>query len=206
MRGMTSTATSPFLLTDDSLDVLFREARTANTFTDEPVSAEQVREVWDVVRFGPTAMNNQPLRLLLVESAEARERLAEHMAGNNRPKTRTAPLTAVLAADVDFHELLPHHFPHAPGVRDALHPDAEGRAAQAEFNAALQIGYLILGLRAAGLATGPMAGFDKAGVDAEFLGGTSWRSVLVMNIGRPGPDAWADRLPRLSFDDAARVV
>lgn len=203
---MTTTTTSPYVLSDEALDVLFREARTANTFTDEPVSVEEIRAVHDLVRFGPTAMNNQPLRLVLVQSPDARARLVEHMGGNNKAKTSTAPLVAILAADDDFHERLPEHFPHAPGVRDVLHDDPEGRAKQAEFNAALQIGYFLLGVRAAGLAAGPMAGFDHAGVDREFLAGTSWRSLLVVNIGHPGPDAWQDRLPRISFDDAVTVV
>jgi 3-hydroxypropanoate dehydrogenase len=203
---MTSTSTAPYILDDEALDTLFREARTANTFTDEPVTVDEVRAVHELFKLGPTAMNNQPLRLVLVESPEARERLVEHMSGNNKAKTATAPLVAIVAADEAFHEKLADHFPHAPGVRQIFDDNAEMRVDNARTNTAIQLGYFILALRAAGLAAGPMAGFDRDGVDAEFLAGTSWRSQYVVNIGHPGPDAWGERLPRISFDDAVRVV
>lgn len=203
---MTSTQTSEYVLDDAALDTLFREARTANTFTDEPVSVEQVRAVHDLFKLGPTAMNNQPLRLVLVESPEARARLVEHMSGSNKGKTAAAPMVAIVAADEAFHERLAEHFPHAPGVRQMFDDDPALRVDNARTNTAIQLGYLVLALRAAGLAAGPMGGFDRAGVDADFLAGTSWRSQFVVNIGHPGPDAWAERLPRISFDDAVRVV
>lgn len=203
---MTSTATTEYVLDDTALDTLFREARTANTFTDEPVTVDEVRAVHDLVKYGPTAMNNQPLRLVLVQSPDARGRLVEHMSGSNKAKTSTAPLVAILATDTDFHDHLPEFFPPFPGARDMYAADEAMRFQQAEFNAALQIGYLLLGIRAIGLAAGPMAGFDRAGVDREFLAGTSWRSLLVVNLGHPGPDAWQERLPRIDFDDAVRVV
>lgn len=202
---MTSVTTDSFLLSDAAIDVLFREARTANAFTDEAVSAQQVRDVFEVVKYGPTAMNNQPMRLLLVEQGEGRDRLVRHMGGSNAAKTAAAPLVAVVAADTDFHDRLGEHFPIFEGARDMFLDDGP-RTEQAVYNAALQTGYLILGLRAAGLAAGPMAGFDRDGVDAEFFSGTSWKSQLVVNIGHPGPDAWFDRLPRISADDAIRTV
>lgn len=203
---MTSVAlTNQFALDDNALDVLFREARTANTFSDEPVSVDEVREVFELVKLGPTAMNNQPLRLLLVEQGEGRDRLVAHMGGTNAAKTAAAPLVAVLAADTDFHERMGEHFPHVPNVRDRFLDDA-ARAQNAVYNAALQTGYFIVGLRAAGLSAGPMGGFDREGVDAEFFDGTAWKSQLVVNIGHPGENAWLDRLPRISTDDAIRVV
>lgn len=205
-RSMTSTTTSEYVLDDTALDTLFREARTANTFTDEPVSVEEIRAVHALTKFGPTAMNNQPLRIVLVQSPDARARLVEHMSGSNKAKTSTAPLVAILAADTDFHDHLPEFFPPFPGARDMYDADEAMRFQQAEFNAALQIGYFLMGVRATGLAAGPMAGFDRGGVDRDFLGGTSWRSQLVVNLGHPGPDAWQERLPRIEFDDAVRVV
>lgn len=205
-RCMTSVAIDhPFALSDDALDLLFRDARTANTFTDDPVSVDQVREVFELVKLGPTMMNNQPMRLLLVERGEGRDRLVTHMRGNNVEKTRTAPLVAVVATDHDFHDRMPEHFPHAPQARD-LFLDDDVRAQQAGYNAALQTGYFIVGLRAAGLAAGPMGGFDRAGVDSEFFADTAWTSQLVINIGHPGENAWFDRLPRIAADDAIRVV
>ena len=187
-------------LSPDAQDLLFREARTANTFTDEPVSDEQIEAIYDLVKYGPTAMNAQPLRVLLVRPGEGRERLLKHMADGNRDKTADAPLVAVLAADTDFHDKLDRTFPHFPGARAAFAED-ERRIEAARFNAALQIGYFLLGVRAAGLAAGPMGGFDAAGIDEEFFAGSALQSLLVVNIGRPGENAWYDRLPRLDKDE-----
>ncbi|MGC3860541.1 malonic semialdehyde reductase [Micromonospora chersina] len=187
-------------------DLLFRAARTANAFTDEPVDEEQVRAIHDLVRHGPTAMNAQPLRVLLLRSAAARARLLPYLSSGNRDKTASAPLTAVLAADVDWHDRLPELFPHRPGARDWFTGDPAGREAQARFNAALQIGYLLVGVRAAGLAAGPMAGFDAAGVEREFFPDGRHRVLLLMNIGRPAPDAWRERLPRLDYAEVVDTL
>jgi len=150
-------------LSEEAQDLLFRQARTANSFTDEPVTDEQVQAVYDVVKYGPTAMNSQPLRVLLIRSEQARQRLVAHMAEGNKAKTLAAPLVAVLAADLRFHENLPKVFPHAPKAKDGF-ADEEVRARTARLNAALQIGYFILGVRAAGLAAGPMTGVDADGI------------------------------------------
>lgn len=182
-------------------DLLFREAHTAYTFTDEPVSDEQMRAVHDMVKYAPTAFNQSPLRVTLVRSPEARERLVRHMSEGNRPRTATAPLTAVLSVDLEFHERLPELFPRAPGVKDALFAEAGTRETHGTFNATLQAGYFILGVRAAGLAAGPMSGFDKDGVDKEFFGDGKQKSLLVVVIGRPGEEAYRPRSPRLSFED-----
>ncbi|MGW4152460.1 malonic semialdehyde reductase [Micromonospora chersina] len=187
-------------------DLLFRAARTANAFTDEPVDEEQVQAIHDLVRHGPTAMNAQPLRVLLLRSAAARARLLPYLSSGNRDKTASAPLTAVLAADVDWHDRLPELFPHRPGARDWFTGDPAGREAQARFNAALQIGYLLVGVRAAGLAAGPMAGFDAAGVEREFFPDGRHRVLLLMNIGRPAPDAWRERLPRLDYAEVVDTL
>jgi 3-hydroxypropanoate dehydrogenase len=199
-------ATDLLALDAAARDLLFRTARTANTFTDEPVTDEQIRAIHDLVRDGPTAYNSQPLRIILVRSAAARERLLPHLSERNRAKTATAPLVAILAADTAFHEHLPRVFPHRPGIKERLDADPAGRQAQARFSAALQIGYLIVGIRAAGLAAGPMAGFDPAGIDAEFFPDGRLRSLLVVTIGHPGPHAWADRLPRLAHDDVVHTI
>ena len=203
---MTTTASTDALVLDPaSQDLLFREARTANSFTDEPVSDEQVQALYELVKFGPTAMNAQPLRVLLVRSDEARARLLPHMSEGNRAKTGSAPLVAVLGYDTDFHDQLPTVFPHFPGARD-LFADEAGRHAAGRDGAFLQAGYFLLGVRAAGLAAGPMGGFDAAGVDAEFFPDGRTKSIMVVNIGRPGPDAWFDRLPRLDYDTVVTAV
>ncbi|MEV4655892.1 malonic semialdehyde reductase [Micromonospora sp. NPDC049301] len=186
-------------------DLLFRAARTADTFTDEPVTDAQVAAIHDLIRYGPTAYNGQPLRVLLLRSGAARARLLPYVSSGNRAKTATAPLVAVLAADVDFHERLPELYPHRPQARDWL-ADRAARAEQARFNAALQIGYLLVGVRAAGLAAGPMAGFDAVGVTREFFPDGRHEALLLMNVGHPGPDAWRERLPRLDATEVIRTL
>jgi len=192
-------------LDSTSQDLLFRAAHTANTFTDEPVTDEQTRAVYDLVKYAPTAFNQSPLRITLVRSAEARARLVPHMAEGNRPKTSTAPLTAILSVDLDFHEKLPELFPIVPGLKDAF-ADQQQREPVGTFNASLQVGYFILGVRAAGLAAGPMSGFDPAGVDKEFFGDGKQKTLLVVNIGKPGEDAYRPRSPRLAYEDVVTTV
>jgi nitroreductase len=186
-------------------DLLFREARTANTFTDEPVTEEQVQAIYDLVKFGPTAFNQTPLRIVLVRSAEARERLVAHMAEGNQAKTAAAPLVAILAADNEFHEELPRLLPHFPQAKDMFFSERPVRESAAGLNAALQAAYFIVGIRAAGLAAGPMTGYDAAGVQKEFLDGDH-TPLMVVNIGRPGEDAAFPRSPRLSYDEVITTV
>ncbi|WP_330173833.1 malonic semialdehyde reductase [Streptomyces sp. NBC_01498] len=186
-------------------DLLFREAHTANTFTDEPVTEEQIQAVYDLVKFGPTAFNQTPLRVVLVRSPEARERLVQHMNEGNKAKTSTAPLVAVLAADNEFHEELPNLFPAFPAAKDAFFSERPVREQNAGMDAALQAAYFIVGIRAAGLAAGPMSGFDHAGVQKEFLDGDH-TPLMVVNIGKPGENASYPRSPRLSFDEVVTTV
>jgi 3-hydroxypropanoate dehydrogenase len=128
----------PLVLDPAAQDLLFREARSASTFTDEPVTEEQMQAIYDLVKYGPTAFNQSPLRVVLVRSEEARERLVPHMAEGNRPKTATAPLVAILAADNEFHEELPALFPRFPQAKDAFFAERGAREQAAGFNAALQ--------------------------------------------------------------------
>ncbi|MER8235914.1 malonic semialdehyde reductase [Streptomyces sp. NPDC094049] len=186
-------------------DLLFREARTANTFTDEPVTDEQVQAIYDLVKFGPTAFNQSPLRVTLVRSPEARERLVKHMAEGNQAKTATAPLVAILSADNEFHEELPALLPHFPQAKDLFFAERPVREQSAVMNAALQAAYFIVGVRAAGLAAGPMTGLDFTGLQKEFLD-DDHTPLMVVNIGKPGEDAWFPRSPRLSFDEVITTV
>ncbi|MFI6092150.1 malonic semialdehyde reductase [Streptomyces sp. NPDC051218] len=186
-------------------DLLFREARTANSFTDEPVTDEQVQAIYDLVKFGPTAFNLSSLRITLVRSPEARERLVQHMAEGNQPKTASAPLVAILSADNEFHEELPTLFPHFPQAKDVFFSERPAREGAAHLNAALQAAYFIIGVRAAGLAAGPMTGFDAAGVQKEFLDGDH-TPLMVVNIGKPAENAWFPRSPRLELDQVIQTV
>lgn len=188
------------ILDTEARAALFTEARTANTFSDRPVSDEQLSDIWELTRWGPTSANVQPLRVVFLRTPEGRERLAPHMNEANREKTRTAPAVAILAADLDFHEQIPRTFPGRPELREVFADDAF-RHESARYNATLQAGYFILAVRAVGLAAGPMLGYHAAGIDAEFFSGTPLRTVLVVNIGHPGENPWFDRLPRLDHDD-----
>ncbi|KRC95608.1 MULTISPECIES: malonic semialdehyde reductase [unclassified Streptomyces] len=186
-------------------DLLFREARTANTFTDEPVTDEQVQAIYDLVKYGPTAFNQTPLRVTLVRSPEARERLVQHMAEGNQAKTSTAPLVAILSADNEFHEELPTLFPAFPQAKELFFSERPAREGAAALNAALQAAYFIIGVRAAGLAAGPMTGVDLEGVRKEFLD-DDHTPLMVVNIGKPGEGAWYPRSPRLAYDEVVTTV
>lgn len=205
---MTSVATSSeqFIIDATAQDVLFRQARTANTFTDQPVSDEQIRAIYDLVKWAPTSFNQQPLRVVLVRSPDARKRLVSLMMDNNKAKTMAAPLVAILAADTDFHEHLPTQFPVFPQAKDVFFADDMVREASARMNAGLQVGYFILGVRAAGLAAGPMAGFDAGGVSSAFFPDGKSKALVVVNIGRPAQGAWRDRLPRLTHEQVFSTV
>jgi len=191
-------------LDDTARSLLFTEARTANSFSDQPVTDEELHGIWELARFAPTMANSQPLRVLFVRTPEGKERLLPHMAEGNRAKTESAPVVAVLAYDSEFHE----HFPTVFPARGEMMKDtfgsmpAEARADVAKYSAALATGVFFLAARAHGLAAGPMAGYDAAGIDEEFFAGTTWRTHLVVNLGHPGDNPWFDRLPRVATDDA----
>jgi len=187
-------------------NLLFRDAHTANTFTDEQVTEEQVRAVYDLVKYAKTAYNQQPLRVVLVRTPESRERLVGHMTANNAPKTAAAPLVAILAADNEFHEELPNQFPVFPEAKDLVFGERPVREQSATLNAALQIGYFILGVRAAGLAAGPMTGFDAAGIEKDFFPDGDHSVLVVVNIGKPGENASYPRGPRLDYDEVFAAV
>jgi 3-hydroxypropanoate dehydrogenase len=193
-------------LDDAGRAVLFTEARTANTFAATPVSDAELREIWNLAKWAPTAANTQPLRVLYVRPGQARDRLVEHMNEGNKAKTAAAPAVAVLAVDTRFHEHIPTVLPFRPELKDVFDGNDEMRASTGTFNATLQAGYFILSVRALGLAAGPMGGFDAAGIDAEFFQDGRWRSLLVVNIGHPGPDPWFERLPRLDHEETLRWV
>ena len=182
-------------------ELLFTAARTANTFSPEPVSDEQLRAITDLAKWPPTMANTNPLRILFLRTAEAKDRLGPLMSEGNRAKTLSAPAVAVLAVDTDFHDKIPELVPFRPEMREKFVDDAANRERLAIFNGALQTGYFILAVRAAGLAAGPMLGFDGPGIDREFFADRSWKTILVVNIGKPGTDPWFDRLPRLAHED-----
>ncbi|MGP5689897.1 malonic semialdehyde reductase [Glutamicibacter ardleyensis] len=202
------TETQPYemlSINSDAADQLFFEARSANAFSDEPVSDEVLDAIYDTMKMGPTLMNNQPLRITWVKSAEARQKVSEAMAGTNAQKALTAPALAILSFDTEWHEEFPSFFPHAP-ERKAMFEDQGARTAIGNNNAWLQAGYFIMAVRAVGLAAGPMAGFDAAAVDAVVNADGRNKSFLIVNVGKPGADAWFGRLPRHDAQFATRSI
>ena len=189
------------ILDGDAAAALFLEARTANSWADEEVTDQTLHAIYALTKMGPTAFNGQPLRITWIRSTEARERLVEHMMDGNKAKTLTAPMVAVLSFSKEWHSLLPTTAPHmAEMLMPMFEANVESRTAAANNNAHVQAGYFILAARAAGLAVGPMTGFDSAGVDAEFNADSSHQSFMVVNLGKPSGAADRDRLHRLEFD------
>ncbi|MCU1386692.1 MAG: malonic semialdehyde reductase [Ilumatobacteraceae bacterium] len=203
---MSNTVQDHYAIDTVAQDVLFRSARTANKFSPDPVTDEQLHALYDLFQWAPTSANTQPLRVLIVRSAEAKARLQPHIYEMNQPKVESAPAVAILAADHDFHENIPRLLPFRPEMKD-MFADLAMREPFAMFNASIQTGYFILAARAAGLAAGPLAGFDASGIDAEFFAGTPLHSVLVVNLGKPAEqEAWFDRLPRLDYDEVVKAI
>lgn len=202
-----TTLTTALQIDETTQDALFRGARSVRAWSDEPVPDATIEAVYDLVRWGPTALNTSPLRLLLVRTPEARQRLATHMNESNRQRVLDAPLAIVLAADTDFHQNLDELMPHLPGAAGMFADNLATREHVSRDNAHLQAGYLMVGLRAAGLEVGPMSGMDAPGIDAELLTGTPWRSIMVLLVGHPATDNEAyPRAARLDFDRASRQI
>lgn len=197
---------SEIILDQSAQNLLFLTARTANRFTDDPVSDEQLKTIYELVKWAPTSLNQQPLRALVVRSERARQRLVDCMYGANGEKTAKAPVTIIFAADIDFHEHLPEQFPVYPEAKNEMFADEGVRVTSARLNATLQIAYFILGVRAAGLAAGPMTGFDVSRLQREFFPDGKHQPLVVMNIGKPSTHAWFDRLPRLNYEDVFNIA
>jgi len=189
-----------------SLDTLFRQARTHNAFAG-PVSDAQLRELYDLMKWGPTAMNTQPARIVFVRSAAAKEKLRPALSPGNVDKTMAAPVTAILAYDPMFYEFLPKTFPHRPDAIKGFQGEEKkaGNEKHAFRNGTLQGGYFIIAARAVGLDTGPMSGFDNAKLDAAFFPDGRWKSNFLCNLGRGDPAKIFARSPRLAFDEACRI-
>ncbi|APF41130.1 malonic semialdehyde reductase [Neomicrococcus aestuarii] len=191
----------------DALNQIFVQAHTAYRFDSEyQVSDEDLVKIQELVVLAPTAMNSQPMRITWVKSREARERLAEHMSSNNKERTLTAPMTAILSYDDNYSEHMGLVAPHAVGMTEKLAADAKARRGMGEMSSHLEGGYFILALRALGFATGPMAGFSVDGVNKEFFEGTGKSAFMVVNFGRAGENAYRPRAPRLSFEQQTESI
>ena len=190
--------------TDQSIRRIFHDARTHVAWTDRPIADATLRELYETLRWGPTAANCSPLRIVFVRSREAKERLRPALSPGNVDKTMAAPVTAILAHDLGFPDTLPRLFPHADAR--SWYAGNEPYIQETAFrNAALQGGYFILAARALGLDCGPMSGFDASKVNDAFFSATSWRANFLCNLGYGDATRLHPRGPRLSFDDACRI-
>lgn len=187
------------------LDALFLEARTHYHWLDQPVTDDELRRVFDLLRMGPTSANCSPARFMFLRTPEAKERLRPALSAGNVDKTMAAPVVAIVAYDPMFYDQLPRLFPHADAR--AWFAGNEALATATAFrNGSLQGAYFIIAARAAGLDAGPMSGFDNAAVDAEFLMARGWRSNFLVNLGHGDASHLRPRSPRLEFDEACVLL
>ena len=192
-------------LSDDAIDLILRDARSHYAWTDRPVTDDVLRQIYDITAAGPTSMNTCPARFVFVSSDAGKARLAEALKPKNVPKVLGAPVTAIIAYDVDFWTHLPFLFPH-----EDRRPMFEGKPAHIEAtafrNSTLQGAYFMIAARALGLDVGAMSGFDNAVVDERFFAGTTMKSNFLCNLGYADETALFHKLPRFAFDDVCEFA
>ncbi len=195
-------------LNSEGMDLIFRSARTHNGWQAKPVSDEQLRQLYELMKWAPTTMNSGPARILFLRSREAKERLKPALSPGNVDKTMAAPVTAIIAYDTQFYEMLPQLFPHNPNARGVFAGDDKKAHVEttAFRNGSMQGGYFIIAARAIGLDCGPMSGFNNAKVDAEFFAGSAVKSNFLCNLGYGDPVKVMPRNPRLAFDQACKLL
>jgi 3-hydroxypropanoate dehydrogenase len=194
------------VLTNEGMDLLFRDARTHFHWLDRPVDDALLKQVYDLAKMGPTSANMSPLRVVFVKTREAKEKLRPFLDAGNVDKTMKAPATAILGMDIRFYEKLPKLFPHTDAkawFKDLPESTLEYIALR---NSSLQGAYFMLAARSLGLDCGPMSGFNNAKVDEAFFAGTTVKSNFLCNLGHGDPSKLHPRSPRLSFDEACQVL
>jgi len=187
-------------------DQVFRNARTQNGFTSQPVTDDEIRAVYELAKWGPTSMNTQPARFQFLRTAEAKARLAPLASPGNQPKILAAPVVVIIGHDMEFYEHLSKNFAHNPNARGVFAGNDALIQGTAFRNGTLQGAYLMVAARMLGLDCGPMSGFDAAKVDAEFWAGTKVKTNFLCNLGHGDPAKVMGRLPRFSFDEAAKLL
>jgi 3-hydroxypropanoate dehydrogenase len=194
-------------LDDNAIDLIFREARNHNAWQDKDVSDDQLREIWDLMKFGSTSANTLPARLIFIRSAEAKERLKPCLMPANVDKTMAAPVTALLAYDLEFFTDFAKLYPIRPEMADMYSSDWARAEKFAFQQSSLQGAYLIMAIRAVGLDAGAMGGFNTDAADAEFLKGKNWKSNFLCNIGYGDLEGIkGPRLYRYSFDEVCEII
>ncbi len=193
-------------LNDVALDTIFRTARSFNGYTDAPVTRADIEAIYDLLKMGPTSVNQQSARFVWLLDQDAKDKLASFSTGSNPDKIREAPATVIIGYDVNFHEHLPEFFPHAPEAKNWF-PTEEGRREQAFRNSSLQGAYFIIAARALGFDTGPMSGFDNAKVDEAFFADQPGvKSNFIATLGVGDPSTIHARSPRPAFDQFNTVI
>jgi 3-hydroxypropanoate dehydrogenase len=190
----------------EALDLLFLNARTQNGWLPTPVSDGQLREIYEIMKMGPTSANSCPARIIFVRTPEAKARLIPALSPGNVDKTKAAPVTAIIGHDSRFYELTPKLFPHRPEMKDNFANNPRLAEVTAFRNGTLQGAYFMLAARAVGLDVGGMSGFDNAKVDAEFFPDGRVKSNFLCNLGHGDPSKVLVRLPRLDFEEACTVL
>jgi 3-hydroxypropanoate dehydrogenase len=193
-------------LDDAGLDLILRKARTQNGWLDKSVSDDQLRAIYDIMRRGPTSANSCPARILFLRTPEAKARLLPALSPGNVDKTKAAPVTAIIGYDTRFFEFFPKLFPHRPEMKDAFANNPENAEITAFRNGTLQGAYFMIAARATGLDVGGMSGFDNAKLDAEFFPDGRVKSNFLCNVGHGDPAKVMQKLPRLDFDEACRLL
>lgn len=192
---------------NQALDTLFRKARTLKAWEDRPVTDAQVKELYDLLKWGPTSANCSPARFIFVKGQAAKERLKPHLDKGNVTKTMTAPVTAIIAYDYDFYTHTDKLAPHNPSAVRAMWEGNELEIKDTAYkNGTLQGGYLIMAARAIGLDCGPMSGFDPAGVKKEFFPDKNWKANFLVNIGYGDWSSLFPRAPRFDFDEVCEIL
>ena len=192
---------------DTAIDTLFRNARTQNGWLDKPVSDDQLREIYDILKMGPTSANTSPARFVFVRTPAGKARLLPALSAGNQDKTKAAPVTVIIGYDTKFYEFLPTKlFAHRPEMAQNYINSAQLAEATAFRNSTLQGAYLILAARMVGLDAGGMSGFDNAKVDAEFFPDGRVKSNFLCNLGHGDPSKVMQRLPRLDFAEACELI
>jgi 3-hydroxypropanoate dehydrogenase len=193
-------------LDEPALDQLFRTARTRNGWTDRPVTEEQIRQLYDLLKMGPTAGNSCPARFVWVMSVEGKKSLAALAAATNAPKIVAAPVTVIIGYDLDFAAQFPKLFPARAKDMQASFADPQYAQVVAFRNGSLQGAYLIAAARALGLDCGPMSGFNNEAVDREFFPSGRIKSNFICSLGYGSDQNLYPRNPRLSFEDAGHIA
>lgn len=194
------------ICSDAVKSLVFRDARSQNRWLERGVPDAVLRELYELVKWGPTSMNTSPMRVLFLRTAEAKERLASAAAAGNVDKVRTAPVVAVIAYDMAFYDKMPFLFPHRPDAGDMFRNNARLSEATAFRNGTLQGAYLMIAARILGLDCGPMSGFDEDKVNSMFFPDRQLKVNFLCGLGYGDPAGLFPRHPRLSFEEACEML